>query len=53
MALALPSPAARLAASPGQAVLAASIALFLMLFLVVPVGTVIYVAFTEKVILPL
>ena len=48
MALALPSPAARLAASPGQAALAASIALFLMLFLVVPVGTVIYVAFTEK-----
>ncbi len=38
----------RLAATPGQFGLAVAIALFLALFLVVPVGTVIYVAFTEK-----
>ncbi|HEX2552320.1 MAG TPA: iron ABC transporter permease [Microvirga sp.] len=35
-------------ASPGQALAAAAIALFLLLFLVWPVATVIYVAFTEK-----
>jgi iron(III) transport system permease protein len=35
-------------ASPGQALLAGVIALFLLLFLVLPVATVIYVAFTEK-----
>jgi iron(III) transport system permease protein len=38
----------RLAATPGQFGLALAIALFLALFLVIPVGTVIYVAFTEK-----
>jgi iron(III) transport system permease protein len=41
-------PAPRLFASPGQALAAAAIALFLLLFLVWPVATVIYVAFTEK-----
>lgn len=35
-------------ATPGQVALAAFIAVFLALFLVVPVGTVIYVAFTER-----
>ncbi len=35
-------------ATPGQVLLAGGIALFLALFLVVPVLTVIYVAFTEK-----
>jgi iron(III) transport system permease protein len=38
----------RFLASPGQALLAGAIALFLLFFLVVPVATVIYVAFTEK-----
>ena len=38
----------RLAATPGQIALALAIALFLALFLVIPVLTVIYVAFTEK-----
>ena len=38
----------RLAATPGQIGLALAIALFLALFLVVPVLTVVYVAFTEK-----
>lgn len=37
-----------LAATPGQIAAAAAIALFLLLFLVVPVATVMYVAFTEK-----
>lgn len=35
-------------ATPGQLVLAAAIALFLLAFLVVPVAMVVYVAFTEK-----
>ena len=35
-------------ASPGQAALGGAISLFLLLFLVIPVATVIYVAFTEK-----
>ena len=35
-------------ATPGQVALALAIAAFLLAFLVVPVGTVIYVAFTEK-----
>ncbi len=48
MALAVARPLSRLLASPGQAALAGIIALFLLLFLVVPVTTVIYVAFTEK-----
>jgi len=34
--------------TPGQIVLALSIALFLITFLLIPVGSVIYVAFTEK-----
>ena len=34
--------------TPGQAVAAAAIGLFLVVFLVVPVATVVYVAFTEK-----
>ena len=38
----------RLAATPGQAALAGIIALFLLICLIVPVATVIYVAFTEK-----
>ena len=38
----------RLAATPGQFGLALAIALFLALFLVIPVLTVVYVAFTEK-----
>jgi iron(III) transport system permease protein len=42
------APARRFAATPGQVLLAALIALFLALFLVIPVLTVIYVAFTEK-----
>jgi len=42
------APARRFAATPGQLLLAALIALFLALFLVIPVVTVIYVAFTEK-----
>jgi len=48
MTLAVARPLARLFASPGQAALGCVIALFLLLFLVVPVTTVIYVAFTEK-----
>ncbi|MBM3523069.1 MAG: iron ABC transporter permease, partial [Alphaproteobacteria bacterium] len=35
-------------ATPGQLALAGAIALFLFAFLVVPVATVVYVAFTEK-----
>ncbi|MBN9280646.1 MAG: iron ABC transporter permease, partial [Hyphomicrobium sp.] len=42
------APARRFTATPGQMLLAALIALFLALFLVIPVVTVIYVAFTEK-----
>ena len=34
--------------SPGQVALAAAIALFLLLFLFVPVATVVYVAFTDR-----
>ena len=51
MALAhVPSGRLRLAGacSPGQIALALAIALFLIAFLVVPVATVVYVAFTEK-----
>ena len=48
MALALPGRRSQLAVTPGQAALIAGIALFLLLFLIVPVATVIYVAFTEK-----
>ena len=42
------APVRRLAASPGQLALAGAVWLFLALFLIVPVVTVIYVAFTEK-----
>jgi iron(III) transport system permease protein len=48
LALAETRPITRPFASPGQAALGGAIALFLLLFLVVPVVTVIYVAFTEK-----
>lgn len=44
---ALPRPK-RLSATPGQIALALAIAAFLLFFLVLPVATVIYVAFTEK-----
>lgn len=40
--------ARRLSATPGQIALALAIAAFLLLFLGLPVGTVLYVAFTEK-----
>jgi iron(III) transport system permease protein len=44
-----PLPRARcLSATPGQIALALAIAAFLLLFLGLPVGTVLYVAFTEK-----
>ncbi|KRE12534.1 ABC transporter permease [Bosea sp. Root483D1] len=45
---ATPSRARRFAATPGQIALALAIAAFLLMFLVLPVATVIYVAFTEK-----
>lgn len=48
---AIPTSAARprrIAATPGQIALALAIAAFLVMFLVLPVATVIYVAFTEK-----
>ena len=45
---ALSAPARRVAAPAGQALAAAAVALFLLLFLVLPVATVVYVAFTEK-----
>ncbi len=51
MSIALDTPRAatrQRLATPGQIVLASAIALFLALFLVVPVVTVVYVAFTEK-----
>ncbi|MGO4740626.1 ABC transporter permease [Bosea sp. 2KB_26] len=38
----------RMSATPGQIALALAIAAFLLFFLVLPVATVIYVAFTEK-----
>ena len=44
----MPGRRSQLAVTPGQAALIAGIALFLLLFLIVPVATVIYVAFTEK-----
>ncbi len=40
--------ARRFSATPGQIALALAIAAFLLLFLGLPVGTVLYVAFTEK-----
>ena len=49
MAFALPRRRAfAFGVTPGQAVAAAAIGLFLVVFLVVPVATVVYVAFTEK-----
>jgi iron(III) transport system permease protein len=50
MAMTVDAPAARrrTGATPGQLALAGGIWLFLALFLVVPVATVVYVAFTEK-----
>jgi iron(III) transport system permease protein len=48
MALALARRYAMHTVSPGQAALAAGVGLFLLCFLVIPVGTVIFVAFTEK-----
>ena len=43
-----PLRARRLSATPGQIALALVIAAFLLLFLILPVATVLYVAFTEK-----
>ncbi|RAI41333.1 ABC transporter permease [Rhodoplanes roseus] len=52
MTLALPTAPARArsasAATPGQWAVAIAIAAFLLVALVIPVGTVVYVAFTEK-----
>ncbi len=48
MSDASPAVARRSVVAPGPMALAILIALFLALFLVIPVGTVIYVAFTEK-----
>jgi iron(III) transport system permease protein len=48
MAFALSRPVMRVHVSPGQAAVAGAIALFLLLFLIVPVVTVVHVAFTEK-----
>ncbi|HEY8564604.1 MAG TPA: iron ABC transporter permease [Beijerinckiaceae bacterium] len=48
MALALSRTAFRPAATPGQWALVGAIGLLLLFFLVLPVATVIYVAFTEK-----
>ncbi|MGJ7043269.1 iron(III) transport system permease protein [Shinella sp. BE166] len=49
MAFALSSlPARRTTARPGQVLAVTLIALFLAIFLVIPAGTVIYTAFTEK-----
>jgi iron(III) transport system permease protein len=48
VAVALPRRPFAFGVTPGQAVAAAAIGLFLVVFLVVPVATVVYVAFTEK-----
>lgn len=48
MAFTLPIPRKRISASPGQIATALLIALFLAVFLLIPTGTVIYTAFTEK-----
>jgi iron(III) transport system permease protein len=48
MALTLARPGSSITATPGQAALAIAIGLFLLTFLIVPVATVIYVAFTHK-----
>ncbi|WP_426126670.1 ABC transporter permease [Pararhizobium sp. PWRC1-1] len=41
-------PTRRFAARPGQVIAVSVIALFLLVFLIIPAGTVIYTAFTEK-----
>ncbi|WP_455273336.1 ABC transporter permease [Rhizobium herbae] len=41
-------PTRRFAAKPGQVIAVSVIALFLLVFLIIPAGTVIYTAFTEK-----
>ena len=48
VAATVPAASRGLIAAPGQVVLAVSIGAFLALFLVIPVATVIFVAFTEK-----
>lgn len=48
MALVLPRREGLLSVGPGQLLAAALIAVILLLFLIIPVATVIYVAFTEK-----
>src|SRR5687768_74228 len=48
MALALPRPATRAAFPTGELVVATLVSGFLLLFLIVPVATVVYVAFTER-----
>jgi iron(III) transport system permease protein len=48
MALTLARPGSSFTATPGQAAFAIAIGLFLLAFLIVPVATVIYVAFTDK-----
>jgi len=48
MAIALSGPATRGALPAGQLLAAGVVALFLLLFLILPVATVVYVAFTEK-----
>lgn len=48
MAFTLSIPRKRISASPGQIITALIIALFLAVFLLIPTGTVIYTAFTEK-----
>jgi iron(III) transport system permease protein len=48
MAIALSRPAKRAAPPAGQLLAAGIVALFLLLFLILPVATVVYVAFTEK-----
>ncbi|GLS34719.1 ABC transporter permease [Mesorhizobium tianshanense] len=48
MAYALSSPSQRVSSRPGQTAAVLVIALFLGVFLIVPAGTVIYTAFTDK-----
>lgn len=48
MAFVASMPTRRFAAKPGQVIAVSVIALFLLVFLIIPAGTVIYTAFTEK-----
>ncbi len=48
MAFVASMPTRRFAARPGQVIAVSVIALFLLVFLIIPAGTVIYTAFTEK-----